>query len=128
MPTFSVPQLALPMVTSPGHDETNAPPLPTAGDTVMLLRTQAARPLILTRRIFRLGVLPFGLLWLGTNFWRMRKLHRSFSTQVAELARAGPSLHRISFAAFLSANLDSEMNAAAREALAIQEQRSTLSA
>ncbi len=121
LPQLFVFQHALPAVLSPGHDPTNAS-VPNAGETIMLLRNQAARPFILTRRVFRLGVLPLGLLWLGANFWRMRRLHRSFSAQLEELAPYEIPQHHSSFAAFLTADLDAEMAAAAKEAHAIQEQ------
>jgi hypothetical protein len=120
MPQLFVLQHALPAVVSPGHDPAKVS-VPNAGETIMLLRTQATRPFIFTRRVFRLGVLPLGLLWLGTNFWRMRRLHRSFSTQLAELAPTEMPWHHTSFAAFLTADLEAAMAAAAKEAHSIQE-------
>lgn len=111
----------LPMVVSPGHNETNAPPVPSTGETIMLLRDRVARPLILTRRVFRLGILPLGILWLGLNCWRMRRLHRGFCKRIDRLI-PGPSSHlQIGFLAFLTADLAAHLSRAEATARAAQE-------
>lgn len=121
MPQLFVLQHALPGVVSPGHDPTTVS-VPNAGETVMLLRQQGARPFIITRRVFRFGVMPVGIVWLGLSFWRLRKHHREFSRQVREIAPSLSAQHRIGFFAFLFANLAAKFAAAARETHALQEE------
>ncbi len=111
----------LPMVMSPAREERNQPVLPTAEDTIALLRNQAARPFVLTRRFFRFGVLPLGLVLLVVGFWRMQTLHRKYNSQVDELLPSFLPRNRLGFIAFQTADLESQMKAAQTEVRALQE-------
>ncbi len=112
VPNFWVLYHVLPGVLGSGNDGTNAPETPTAGETLALIRARAMRPFTLTRRVLRLGILPLGVLWFGLSFWRLRKLHQQFNEQIEEAA----SSHLLGFARFLTADLDSEVSTAEREA------------
>ena len=112
----------LPGVTGSEFDPAEAPATPTAGETLALLRARAMRPFLITRRVFRLGVLPLGVLWLGLNFWRMGRLHQKFSKQIDELTTASLAKRRISFRAFLTADLGAEIVTAEAKVRALQEQ------
>lgn len=111
----------LPMVTSPGYNETKQPPLPSAGDTIALLRRQVAQSYFRTQRVFRLGILPLGVLGLTVSLWRMRRLRLEFNQSIGKLIPHLMPMKRLGFIAFQTADLEAEMSAAAAEARSIEE-------